>query len=159
MRLLHGIIPRLWRRDRASVTPVPTSKERDRVSRDGIFNRACAELSRLTEDDMHPRLALLRATSEFARLHERLGPQPEDALIARFLERLPARDLQMFRHRQQGKQLTENAALMGADVETVRRSLAKTYFDLRMLIKESPNPDGDGEPAEITERIAPRMVG
>ena len=61
--------------------------------------------------------------------------------MERCLEELPERDLTILRHFKQGRKHREIAALMGTDLESVRRSLVKTYADLRMKMR---NPDGGG---------------
>jgi hypothetical protein len=55
---------------------------------------------------------------------------------------LPERDLNILRLFKQGKKHREIAELMGTDVESIRRSLVKTYTDLRMRMRGFDGDDG-----------------
>ena len=70
--------------------------------------------------------------------------------MERFLSMLPARDLAILRHYKQGKKHLEIAALMGTDLQAVRKSLIKTYADLRMKMIDKDG-GGGGESIEQPE--------
>ena len=63
-------------------------------------------------------------------------------MMERCLEELPDRDFTILRHFKQGKKHREIAELMGTDVDTVRRSLIKTYADLRMKMRSHEGAHG-----------------
>ena len=119
---------------------VPT----DVVSR--ILDQTAADLRRLAtlDEASDPRPVINRAIDELAKYGYRSHPT-EEALMERCLEELPERDLTILRHFKQGKKHREIAALMGTDVDSVRRSLVKTYTDLRMKMMNGGG-DGGGEP-------------
>lgn len=114
----------------------------DVVSR--ILDETAADLRKLAAIDeaSDPRPVINKAIDELAKY----GYQPrpfEEAIMERCLEELPEHDLTILRHFKQGKKHREIAELMGTDVESVRRSLVKTYADLRMKMRSYEESGGD----------------
>ena len=128
---------------------VPT----DVVSR--ILDQTAADLRRLAalDEASDPRPVINRAIDELAKYGYHAHPS-EKALMERCLSELPERDLTILRHFKQGKKHREIAALMGTDVDSVRRSLVKTYTDLRMKMRS--HDDGKNHPSiSPTELVVP----
>lgn len=113
----------------------------DVVSR--ILDQTVADLRKLAAVDeaSDARPIINKAISELARYGHQSRPA-EEAMMERCLDALPERDLAILRHFKQGKKHREIATLMGTDVESVRRSLVKTYADLRMKMMTVENGDG-----------------
>ena len=131
---------------------VPT----DVVSR--ILDQTAADLRRLAtlDEASDPRPVINRAINELARYGYHSHPS-EEALMERCLEKLPERDLTILRHFKQGRKHREIAAFMGTDVESVRRSLVKTYADLRMKMRS--HDDGGGEALALEGEAPERKFG
>jgi DNA-directed RNA polymerase specialized sigma subunit len=120
---------------------------REEISR--ILGRTAADLRQLSEtdsDDVDARPVIERAVNELAKLGIHSRPF-EEAAMERYLRELPERDYQILRYFKLGKKHSEIAELMATDTETVRRSLVKTYADLRIRMMSSTGDDGGGEPA------------
>lgn len=129
-------------RDLAHDLDVPA----DVVSR--ILEQTVNDLRRLAaiDDASDARPILNKAMNEFAKYGYDSRPC-EEAMMERCLEQLPERDLTILRHFKQGRTHHEIAQLMGTDVEDVRRSLVKTYADLRMRMI---GMSGGGPPSKRT---------
>ena len=114
----------------------------DVVSR--ILDQTAADLRQLAAADeaADARPVINKAIDELAKYGYQSRPV-EEAMMERCLEQLPERDLAILRYFKQGKKHKDIAALMSTDVESVRRSLVKTYADLRM--KMMTLEDGGGE--------------
>lgn len=125
----------------------------DVVSR--ILDQTAADLRELAAIDeaSDARPIINKAIDELSKYGYHSRPL-EEAMMERCLDELPERDLSILRHFKQGKKHREIAALLGTDVHSVRRSLVKTYADLRM--KMMTFGDGGGEalaaPGEQRER-------
>lgn len=124
-----------WRRDESSAISRSLAQDlgvpAEVVSR--VLKQTTADLRELAavDDASDARHIINKAIDELAK--HGCGSRPsEEAMMERCLEELPERDLTILRHFKQGKKHREIAELIGADVETVRRSLVKTYADLRM---------------------------
>ena len=133
-----------WRREHASAVSRSLAHDLgippDVVSR--VLEQTAADLRQLAAVDeaSDARPIINKAIDELAKYGYHSRPF-EEAMMERCLEELPERDLTILRHFKQGKKHREIAALMGTDVESVRRSLVKTYADLRMKMR---SPDGGG---------------
>lgn len=145
-----------WRRD-----PTATASRRlasdlglssDVVTR--ILDQTAAELRKLSvsDDSTGARAIIDRATDELVKFGIRSRPV-EEAALDRYLGELSGRDYAILRHFKQGRKHAEIATLMGTDVESVRRSLVKTYADLRMRMISSNGGDGDALPASDRQRM------
>lgn len=152
--MLRGIIQSLLERNRTRVTEDAQAVASARLARDlglpnsevsRILDRTAADLRRLsdTSDDVDARPIIDRAVSELSNLGFQSRPFDE-GVMERYLEELPPADYQVLRHFKAGKKHSEIAALMKTDVETIRRSLVKTYADLRIRMISS---DGESEQA------------
>ena len=127
-----------------------------------VLERTAADLRQLAEvdDASDPRPIINKAIDELSKYGRRSRPC-EEAMMERCLQELPERDLAILHHFKQGKKHREIAALMGTDLESVRRSLVKTYADLRMRMRNFENGGGDdGLPtassaAEQTRKFGP----
>lgn len=109
---------------------VPT----DVVSR--ILDQTAADLRNLAAIDeaSDARPIINKAIDELAKYGYQSRPLEEE-MMERCLAELAEYDLTILRHFKQGKKHREIAALMETDVESVRRSLVKTYADLRMKMR------------------------
>jgi DNA-directed RNA polymerase specialized sigma subunit len=127
-----------WRRRHASAVSRSLAQDLgvppDVVSR--VLEQTAADLRQLAaiDDASDARPIINKAIDELAKYGYHSRPC-EEAMMERCLEQLPERDLTILRHFKQGKKHREIAALMGTDVESVRRSLVKTYADLRMKMR------------------------
>ena len=134
-----------WRRNHTSA--VSRSLAHDLGAPPDVVNRVleqtAADLRQLAAIDeaSDARPIINKAIDELAKYGHHSRPH-EEALMERCLEALPERDLTILRYFKQGKKHREIAALMGTDVESVRRSLVKTYADLRMKMRS--HEDGGG---------------
>lgn len=117
-----------------------------------VLDQTAAELSQLAAVDeaSDARPIINKAIDELAKYGYYSRPH-EEALMERCLEELPDHDLTILRHFKEGTKHREIAALMGTDVESVRRSLVKTYADLRMKMRS--HEDGGGGDGGI-EKVA-----
>lgn len=113
---------------------------------DRILRQAMVELRDLADEDEAADAwpVINKAINELDKYGYHSRPS-EEAIMERYLDELPERDFNILRHFKQGKKHREIAALMGTDAESVRRSLVKTYADLRMKMTNSGG-GGDGEP-------------
>lgn len=138
-------------RTEITVTHTLPSRELDRCADGlhGILDRTAADLRRLASADVDAidaRPILDRAMHEFALLgfHSR----PEEArIMSRYLQQLPDRDYRILRYFKNGKKHTEIAALMGVSIDSVRRSLATTYAELRVQLMYPSDGDDGGLPS------------
>lgn len=118
----------------------------DSVSR--ILDRTAADLRKLSTADtdaVDARPIIDRAVHELSKLGFQVRPV-EEAAIEHYLQALPDRDYQILRYFKEGKQHSEIAALMSTSVDSVRRSLVKTYADLRVTMTRLHDDDGGGLP-------------
>jgi DNA-directed RNA polymerase specialized sigma subunit len=124
-----------------------------------ILEQTAAELRELgdVDDAGDPRPIIHKALNEIAKYGYHSRPF-EEAAMERCLTELPERDLTILRHFKQGKKHREIAEMMGMDLESVRRSLIKTYSDLRMQLMSSNDDDG-GDALEADEQRRARIVG
>lgn len=113
-----------------------------------ILHQAMAELRDLAAKDKAADAwpIINKAVNELAKHGPRSHPL-EEAIIQRYVDELPERDFNILRLFNQGKKHRKIAILLGTDVESVRRSLVKTYADLRMKMINSGG-GGDGEPID-----------
>lgn len=113
----------------------------DVVSR--VLEQTATELRQLASVDeaSDARPIINKAIDELAKYGYHSRPH-EEALMEQCLEQLPERDLTILRYFKQGKKHRDIAALMGTDVDSVRRSLVKTYADLRMKMRSHDNGGG-----------------
>lgn len=128
-----------------------------------ILEQTSADLNKLAAadeaSDAHPIFA--KAIEEISK-HGGYQCRPlEVAIMERFLDELPERELTILQNFKQGMKHREIATLMGTDVETVRRSLVKTYSDLRMAMRhlDGGGGDGNGEPIEPARSGRTRTIG
>jgi DNA-directed RNA polymerase specialized sigma subunit len=127
-----------WRRNNASAVSRSLAHDlgvpAEVVSR--VLEQTAADLRQLAavDDASDARPIINKAIDELAKYGYHSRPC-EEAMMERCLEELPERDLTILRHFKQGKKHRDIAALMGTDVESVRRSLVKTYADLRMKMR------------------------
>jgi DNA-directed RNA polymerase specialized sigma24 family protein len=114
-----------------------------------ILDQTAADLRQLAaiDESADARPIINKAINELAKYDYPCRPQ-EEALMERCLEELPEADLTILRHFKQGKKHREIAALMGTDVDSVRRSLVKTYADLRMKMRNYEAGGGNAIEAE-----------
>jgi DNA-directed RNA polymerase specialized sigma subunit len=162
-RVLRDWLQRVGRR-RGQTSAVSRSLAQDLgappevVSR--VLEQTAAELRQLAavDDASDARPIINKAMDELAKYGYHSRPC-EEAMMERCLEELPERDLAILRHFKQGKKHREIAELMGTDIESVRRSLVKTYADLRMRMRSFENGGGDGlepgSPAEQARKFGP----
>jgi DNA-directed RNA polymerase specialized sigma subunit len=101
-----------------------------------VLEQTAADLRQLAavDDASDARPIINKAIDELAKYGYHSRPC-EEAMMERCLEELPERDLTILRHFKQGRKHREIAELMGTDVDSVRRSLVKTYADLRMKMR------------------------
>jgi DNA-directed RNA polymerase specialized sigma subunit len=134
-----------WRRGQASAVSRCLAHDLgappEVVSR--VLEQTTADLRQLAaiDESSDARPIINKAIDELAKYGYRSRPY-EEALMEQCLDELPERDFTILRHFKQGKKHREIAALMGTDVESVRRSLVKTYADLRMRLRSHDNGGG-----------------
>jgi DNA-directed RNA polymerase specialized sigma subunit len=139
-----------WPRDAQSLAGEKLAQDlglpADLVS--GILDRTAADLRKLSgvdADNLDARPIIERAVHDLSKLGFHSRPF-EAELMEQYLQQLPARDYEILRHFKQGRKHSEIAELMGTNVESVRRSLVKTYADLRVRLTDSNDGDGGGMP-------------
>nr|AIA14254.1 Sigma-70, region 4 [uncultured bacterium] len=112
-----------------------------------VLEQTTADLRQLAAIDeaSDARPIINKAMDELAKYGYHSRPC-EEALMERCLDELPERDFTILRHFKQGKKHREIAVLVGTDVDSVRRSLVKTYADLRMKMRSYD--DGGGHPID-----------
>jgi RNA polymerase sigma factor (sigma-70 family) len=113
-----------------------------------IFERAAADLRKLSDEDgdgMEARRIIERAAHDLSKLGFHRKPL-ESAIMEQYLRQLPDLDYQILRHFKQGRKHQEIAESMGMSVDAVRRSLVKTYAELRVRMIESHGGGDDGLP-------------
>lgn len=132
------------RRNRSRCSDVSRSLARDLgvppdvVER--VLDQTAAELAAI--DDAADALPIInKAIDELAEYGYHSRPY-EDAMMERCLASLPERELDILRLFKQGKKHSEIAEIMGTDVESIRRSLVKSYTDLRMTMRGFDGDDG-----------------
>jgi DNA-directed RNA polymerase specialized sigma subunit len=144
-----------WRRKHASAVSRSLAQDLgvppDVVSR--VLEQTAADLRQLAavDDSSDARPIINKAIDELAKYGHQSRPC-EEAMMERCLEQLPERDLTILRHFKQGKKHREIAALIGTDVESVRRSLVKTYADLRMKMRSHEGGGNTLESESDTEQ-------
>lgn len=118
-----------------------------------ILDRAAADLRRLSskranedDDGVDARHIIERTVRDLSRLGFHCRPF-EAAIMEHYLQQLPKRDYQILRYFKQGRKHHEIATAMGMDVNSVRRSLVKTYAELRIRMINSHDDGGGGLPA------------
>lgn len=113
----------------------------DVVSR--VLDQAAADLRNLAAkgDAADARPVINKAVNELAKFGFRSQPF-DTAAMGRCLKQLAEPDLAILRHFKEGMKHAEIAALMGTDVESVRRSLVRTYADLRIKMMGCDDDDG-----------------
>lgn len=156
-RVLRDWLERVgWRRDHSAAVSRSLAHDlgvpADVVSR--ILNQTTADLRQLAAIDeaSDARPIINKAIDELAKYGYHSRPC-EEAMMERCLEELPERDLTILRHFKQGKKHREIAVLLGTDIESVRRSLVKTYADLRMKMRSHEEGGGDElQPQSAAER-------
>lgn len=107
-----------------------------------ILDRTGADLRRLsmTDPGVDVRPIIDRAVSELSKLGIPSRPIDE-AVMERYLQELSPPDLEILNYFKAGTKNSEIATLMNTDVETVRRSLMKTYTDLRIRMITSADDE------------------
>ena len=106
-----------------------------------VFDRACAQIRNLaTDDPADACLVIEQATEEFERLPS-MGA--DEAIVDLHLQGLSDRDYEILRRFKHGEKQREIAERMETDVESVRRSLVRTYSDLRMKMIGVDGGDGN----------------
>lgn len=111
-----------------------------------VLDQAAADLRNLTAhgDAADARPVINKAVNELAKFG--LHSQPFDAAaMDRCLKELAEPDLAILRHFKEGMKHADIAALLGTDVESVRRSLVRTYADLRIKMMGWDDGDGGGD--------------
>jgi DNA-directed RNA polymerase specialized sigma subunit len=110
-----------------------------------VLEQTTADLRQLAEvdDASDARPIINKAIDELAKYGHHSRPH-EEAMMERCLEELSEHDLTILRHFKQGRKHREIAELMGTDLESVRRSLVKTYADLRMKMRSFEKGGGNG---------------
>lgn len=162
-RVLRDWLQRVgWRRGQASLVSQGLAHDLgappEVVSR--VLEQTAADLRQLAaiDDASDARPIINKAIDELAKYGYHSRPC-EEAMMERCLEELPERDLTILRYFKQGKKHREIAELMGTDLESVRRSLVKTYADLRMKMRSFENGGDDGHvtgsPAEQARKFGP----
>jgi DNA-directed RNA polymerase specialized sigma subunit len=125
-----------------------------------VLEQTTADLRQLAaiDETSDARPIINKAIDELAKYGYRSRPY-EEALMEQCLDELPERDFTILRQYNQGKKHREIAALRGTDVESVRRSLVKTYADLRMRLRS--HDDGGGHTLEAANepQQQPRKFG
>jgi hypothetical protein len=156
-RVLRHWLERVgWRRHHSAAVSQSLAHDlgvpADVVSR--ILDQTTADLRRLAAVDeaSDARPIINKAIDELAKYGYHSRPC-EEAMMERCLEALPERDLTILRHFKQGKKHREIATLLGTDVESVRRSLVKTYADLRMKMRSYDDGGGEGlQPESVAQQ-------
>jgi DNA-directed RNA polymerase specialized sigma subunit len=162
-RVLRDWLQRVsWRRGQTSAVSRSLAHDLgappEVVSR--VLEQTAADLRQLAagDDASDARPIINKAIDELAKYGYHSRPC-EEAMMERCLEELPERDLAILRYFKQGKKHREIAELMGTDLDSVRRSLVKTYADLRMKMRSFENGGGDGHetsnPAEQARKFGP----
>lgn len=125
-----------------------------------VLEQTAADLRQLAaiDDASDARPIINKAIDELAKYGYHSRPC-EEALMERCLEELPERDLTILRHFKQGKKHREIAELMGTDVQSVRRSLVKTYADLRMRMRSFEGGGDGGNSLEMEREAEARKFG
>lgn len=145
--ICHWLERKGWRKvpsqvsiDLAKDLGLPT----DAVSR--VLDRTAAELRDFawSDETSDARIIINRAVNELAQYGYRSQPFQE-AAMNQYLEQLGEPDISILRHFKSGMRHIDIARLMGTDVESVRRSLVKTYADLRMKLSGWEDDGGDGQ--------------
>lgn len=150
-----------WRRAQASAVSLSLAQDlgvpSEVVSR--VLEQTTADLRQLAAIDeaSDARPIINKAIDELAKYGYHSRPY-EEALMEQCLQQLPERDFTILRLFKQGKKHREIAALVGTDVESVRRSLVKTYADLRMKMRTHHDDDG-GQPFESESHAQSRKFG
>lgn len=164
-RVLRDWLQRVgWRRGQASAVSRSLAHDLgvppEVVSR--VLERTAADLRELAEIDeaSDARPIINKAIDELAKYGYR-SPPYEEAMMEQCLQQLPERDLTILRHFKQGKKHREIAELMGTDLDSVRRSLVKTYADLRMRMRsfEDGGDGGEGLPVSSNPAEQARKFG
>jgi len=73
----------------------------------------------------------------------------DEAIMDRYLQRLPTFDCRILEFFKAGKKYGEIAAQLGTDEDSVRRSLVQTYADIRVAMFGGGGGSGDGEPSPV----------
>ena len=126
-----------------------------------VLDQAAADLRNLAanSDTADARPVINKAVNELAKFGFRSQPF-DTAAMDRCLEQLSEPDLAILRHFKEGMKHAEIAALMGTDVESVRRSLVKTYADLRIkMMGWDDDDDGNAALVPHTQRKRVRALG
>lgn len=135
-----------WRHDATTAAGISLARDLglppDAVSR--ILDQTAAELRELSEQDEagDARPIINKAIEEIAKFGYHPRPCDEEVLD-QFLDELAEPDISILRHFKQGMKHRQIADLMGTDVDSVRRSLVKTYSDLRMRMMGPEDEDGE----------------
>jgi DNA-directed RNA polymerase specialized sigma subunit len=106
-----------------------------------ILNRATAELRELADQDtgtFDARPIIDRAVKELFDRGFQLRPF-ENSVMEKYLQELSFSDYQILLHHQHGWKHSQISELMEVSVETVQRSLVKTYAELRMRMMNCDN--------------------
>ena len=125
-----------------------------------VLEQTAADLRQLAavDDASDARPIINKALDELAKYGYHSRPY-EEAMMERCLDELPERELDILRLFKQGKKHREIAELMGTDVQSVRRSLVKTYTDLRMKMRGFDGDDGGHSMAPPGEAKKARNFG
>jgi hypothetical protein len=116
---------------------------------DRAVRRTAAKIKALSDADALDACAIMNAAAEELNSS---GFKPyqhvEKAYVQAWTAKLPAFDFEVLQHFQGGRTHKEIAVLMNTDPDIVRRSVVRTYTDLRlaMIGAQFPGGDGDGEP-------------
>lgn len=109
-----------------------------------VLDQAAADLRNLEPNGSGVQTIIKKAVTELKQ-HD-LHSQPFDtAAMDRCLKELAEPDLAILRHFKEGMKHADIAALLGTDVESVRRSLVRTYADLRIKMMGWDDGDGGGD--------------
>lgn len=136
-----------------------------------VLDQVMIDVENLTKNGDHAdcRPAIAKATKELERLGVHAKPTPlDEGALDKCLSELTEPHLTILNLSRAGMKLGEIATLVGMDVPLVRRSLVKTYADLRMKMMgcgdddndDNDDDDDDGgdrgkaEPAQLSARIA-----
>lgn len=153
--ILHCLAIIRWRRPSRTGTRLAhdLGLPADVVSR--VLDQAAADLRNLAAkgDDADARPVINKAVQELAKFGFRSQPF-DTAAMDRCLKGLAEPDLAILRHFKDGMKHAEIAALMGTDVESVRRSLVRTYADLRIKMMGWDDDDGDRESHRANGQLA-----
>lgn len=113
-----------------------------------ILDRTADDLRKLSSadtDTIDARPIIDRAVHDLSRLGFHSRPF-EEAIMERYLQELPDRDYHILRYFKQGKKHSQIAELLGTNVDSVRRSLVRTYAELRLRLINSHDGDDGGIP-------------